>query len=179
MHLRYFTVYPDGWMPFGRKALVPLTSDGADIDFENNTDNAWMATQFQAVIDAARGKRWPLTAQMSLWPEGCELPVRTFRTQTRHIEGAMRFFRLEGSRELEWPSLIARLEIGLGTFVETSTKSRDGPLWRQRGEKGEEILRALGMPSRKVLKPLVEIGTFEGFWGLLRHLNTKLPAIIQ
>lgn len=170
-HYRYFTVYPLGWEPFGRKPLVPLTPDGADIDFGNNAADAWSATLFQALIDAARGLRWPDIANLTLWPIDCALPVRTFRTQCRHIDGAIRLFALDAGQEGAWPLLIARLGIDLGVFKGTAGKARDGPLWRARGEKGREILRALDLPCRKILAPLIDIGKNQGYWGSPRILN--------
>lgn len=150
---------------------MPLTPDGADINFNQCAVSAWSATLFQALVDAARGHRWPDTSRQYLWPVDCALPVRSFRTQCRHIEGALRFFALDVERQGEWPTLVARLGIDLSTFVGATGRVRDGPQWRSRGEMGQEVLSALGMPHRKFVATFIEIGKNEGYWGRSRVLN--------
>lgn len=166
-----FTVYPPGFQPFGRKSVVPLTPDGADIDHKNGDSDGWCSTLFQAVVDAARGIRWPLMANDAFWPAECSLPVRTFRTQCRHIDGALDFFALAPGRSHDWPRLVAKLGIDLGTFIDTTKRARDGPRWQTRGKMGREILSALGLPRRSFVRELFDIGKSQGFWGPPRVLN--------
>jgi len=165
VHERYFTVYPPGWQPFGRKPLIPLTPDGADIDFKKGDVDGWSSTLFQAIVDAASGKRWPDTCNLTLWPPDGALPVRSFRTQCRHIDGALKFFALNPDQQGDWPFLVARLGIDLAVFKTTAGKARDGPRWRAQGELGREILSALHMPCRKLLTAFIDIGKNQGYWG--------------
>lgn len=62
-HKRYCTVYPPGWVPYARERLWPRVC-------------SWLATLFVAVLDLAKGRRWPLQSP----PDG-----GCWRTQYRHV----------------------------------------------------------------------------------------------
>jgi hypothetical protein len=58
-HQRYFTVYPMGHIPYGRKSLVPLDPSGWPRDGkESSIAHQWKKTCFVAALEAAEGQLW-------------------------------------------------------------------------------------------------------------------------
>ena len=58
-HQRYFTVYPMGHIPYGRKALVPLGPSGLPRDDKDSSiAPGWETTCFVAALEAAEGQLW-------------------------------------------------------------------------------------------------------------------------
>lgn len=79
-HGVYFTLYPPGWTPWGRKPVVAASAD---------------ETLFSAARDAASGLLWP-RHQGREQSDG-----EVARTQSRDIENAARWLGLRETRDLE------------------------------------------------------------------------------
>lgn len=79
-HGIYFTLYPPGWTPWGRKPVVAASSD---------------ETLFEAACDAASGVLWPRHKARE------QNDGRVARSQARHIENAARWLGLYDGHGLE------------------------------------------------------------------------------
>jgi hypothetical protein len=163
-HRRIFTVYPPDWTPYARKPFVGLSPEGEDGIPDGGVNLAWAATVFQAVIDASEGRRWPIEA--SFIPDNRGLiPGGVFRTQCRHIEGALSLFAInDGADRRAQEKVAASFGIGLPFIVEL-THIRDGPWWKKTGEAGAKILHCLGSPGRRHVHKLVDLGVDRKYWG--------------
>jgi len=75
-HGKKFTAYPPGYAPFLRKPLTLLSPNGSVVQLDSPSD-FFGGTLFQAVMDAAHGKRWPIRKTKN--KEQCLL------TQRRHL----------------------------------------------------------------------------------------------
>jgi hypothetical protein len=77
-HNKGFTIYPPGWVPYGRKALAPVALDGDRISSSEGA-NRFEETYFEAALDAVNQCAWPHQSSAgSLEPR--------FTTQTRHLQ---------------------------------------------------------------------------------------------
>ena len=74
VHRHGFTLYPPGHVPYGRKRLAAMACDGSLEQSEEKTDGEgssevpvkverFRGTYFEAALEAAAGKAWPLQGQ--------------------------------------------------------------------------------------------------------------------
>ena len=163
-HLCIFTVYPPDWTPYARRSFVALSPDGADGFHDGGVRLAWASTVFQAVVDAAEGKAWPQEARFIVDERGF-MPGGVFRTQCRHIEGALGLFAINEEADRRCQEKVAALfGIGVPLLVQIAG-SRDGPFWKRGGEAGARVLDFLGAPGRRHFRSLVDLGGDRKYWG--------------
>jgi hypothetical protein len=162
-----FTVYPPGWLPFGRRPVVCVTASGFDIGGLEDSVEAWADTAFGAAVDAGAKRLWPVTAGgCKEWEEryGREAyGVR--RTQARHVAGVLMFMALSAELALERPKVAAVLDFDLSTIAVCAARPRDGPPLVACGAKGAELLSAVGRPCRRLLPGFVRLGADRQYWG--------------
>ncbi len=161
-HCRSFTIYPPGWVPYGRKALVLLDHRGEVLQRVPG-ECAWQGTLFDAVLDGGKGFFWP--EEVSLGPTKEFAQFGSRKTQRRHIAGAMRLFSLaftDTQRMREKGAGI--LGMNLVSLERLATRIRDGPGLLARGRGGEEVLKTLHATG-KTAKNLIRLGAGHNFWG--------------
>lgn len=170
VHQIVFTVYPPDWTPYARRSFVALSHDGADTVDDNGVRFVWASTVFQAVIDAAEGRRWSVEAKCVPDDRGLVAPG-VFRTQCRHIQGALSLFAIESNASRANQEKVASyFGIGLPVLFQLSN-IRDGPWWKKAGQAGATILDTLGAPGKRHLPKLVELGVDRKYWGLMTPPN--------
>jgi len=84
-----FTLYPPGYVPYGRKPIAPVGSDGS-LWVQGDGDNLFEGTCFDAAIDARDGRPWPAESISG------SLESR-FRTQQRHLDRAALLLGIDSS----------------------------------------------------------------------------------
>jgi len=57
-HKIYFTIYPPGHVPHGRKRISPVAPDGGDLN-EKEGAAKFSGTLFDAALDASQNHEWP------------------------------------------------------------------------------------------------------------------------
>jgi hypothetical protein len=103
-----FTLYPPGYAPYRRQAVLKLTSDGEPIGREGSAVlTEFEDTVFAAALDAKDGKRWARETKT-------EVPECWWSTQGRHLRLAARLVGVaidlaEKTRE----SIAAALSVGM------------------------------------------------------------------
>lgn len=103
-----FTLYPPGYAPYRRQAVLRLTPEGDPIRREGSAVQAeFEDTVFAAALDAKEGKRWVRETK-------AEVPERWWSTQGRHLRLTARLVGVaidlaEKTRE----SIAAVLSVGL------------------------------------------------------------------
>ena len=176
-------VAPDGWHfgdddtggedtgPGGENTGDDIGNDigddiGDDIDGTGDVVD-WQGTAFGAAVDAAQGKRWPLTSGEILRSAEPK-PYGVFATQLRHIAGVTELFRLNvQSDDKAREHVCARLPVSYSTLVASAARIRDGPShdrWRREGREGVATTQKL-TPPRRWLRHLLALGAALGFWG--------------
>lgn len=165
-HRRAFTVYPPDWTPYARRSFVALSPDGRDhVNTACEATTAWANTVFQAVVDGARGLMWPVEAQFTVDERGL-MPGGVFRTQCRHIHGALVLFAIScdfDARDRE--RVAAAFSLDLTLLSGASARARGDPWWRSSAKAVWEVLSTLGEPGRRHLTKLVGTGCDRRYWG--------------
>jgi hypothetical protein len=166
-HRCFFTVYPEIWLPFGRRPMAVVTHSGLDLIDGVRGPEAWTETAFGASVDASANRPWPLTRGGNmLWREkfGRD-PYGVLRTQERHLVGANRLFALTNDLHSERGKVAAFLHIDLADVETTASRARDGPRLKVMGQMGVGLLSTIGQPRRRVLVGLVRLGADRRYWG--------------
>lgn len=165
-HRRAFTIYPPDWTPYARRSFVALSPEGTDGAPIADTMLGWASTVFQAAVDGACGRTWPGEARFAVDDRGL-MPGGVFRTQCRHIHGAVVLFAISSNSDnRDQEKVAARLGLDL-SFLRAMSLARDGPLWRSAAKAVEKVLSALGAPGRRYLTGLVGSGHDRRYWGPL------------
>ena len=139
-HTVCFTVYPEGWTPYGRAAIATAERPS------RNTRSL-----FAAALAAAAGCLWPeLSGQ-----EECA------RTQRRRIE---RCGRVLGLGESDWESRAILLRLPLAALRDART---DWSRSRYRGPRGQIVAATLDAMSwdDSSWQRLIQAGFESGCWG--------------
>jgi len=150
-HAVAFTIYPPGYVPYGRAPTVPVDLAGRPVRTPSGS-LSWPATIFGAAIDAAAGRRWPL--------EGTEPGAR--RTQGRRLALTAPLLGLclatdERTRE----RIASSLSIPLLALRQVPRASlHAGGSWSERGQMITSVLALLREPRR-----VLAAGEVAGLWG--------------
>jgi hypothetical protein len=147
-----FTVYPPAYVPYGRVAVTPVDLEGRRIEAEPGAPVAVAGTSWEAVADAAAGRRWPEAGGV----------VGSRRTQGRRLAlSAWLFGVLSDARLRERVSPIVRMPA-----LALHDAARSYPeltRWRARAKLVLHLLRRCltgGPPD-----VLLAAGYVTGLWG--------------
>jgi hypothetical protein len=167
VHRCYFTVFPPGWTPYGRRCISDVAPNGEDILDKPSGLDAWRSSAFGAGVDASEKRMWPLTrgGARSFERRYGERPYGVRRTQQRHVAGALVLFALRVGMTGERAKVATHLRIDLSLIAETAMRPRDGPHLVAGGAQCVAMLTDLGPASRRVLTGLVRLGREPQYWG--------------
>jgi hypothetical protein len=151
-HGRSFTLYPPGWVPYGRRALCRVTPGGCPVRSDSVDGTLLGATE-----DAAAGKLWPRSSA------GPNQGVQ--RTQGRLLACASQKLGVSpalGERIRE--AIATCLGVPLLVLHEACRSYARVRSWRERGRVLMEVLRRIG--ARRQLPELwSRAGYVAGLWG--------------
>lgn len=162
-----FTVYPPGWLPYGRRPMVHVSLAGVDIGGIAAGVEGWVETAVGAAVDAAAQRLWPVSAGGAReWEAryGRE-PYGVRRTQARHAVGAAALFALSDDLVEARAKVAALLGINLSVIAVAAGRARDGPPLVALGTKGAELLSAAGRPRLHLLSGMTRLGADRQYWG--------------
>ena len=163
IHICWFTIYPPGWLPFGRRILVDLDSQGEAVTGQDH----WENTGFGAVVDEAKKKPWPHTSVELLRSISENVfHYATRKTQARHVRGGIFLLALNvdatGRRQ---QNVRLVLGIDLKSYQEACIRIRDGPDLAALAAACTGLLRSFQRPSMRLFLAMVHLGEELGFWG--------------
>jgi hypothetical protein len=149
--MRRFTLYPPGYVPWGRVAVVPCSPAGPVLRDGESGRLFWDATLFGAVRELAEAKG------SSHWERGARC-----RTRKRRSRRAARLLGVDRGLDDCARELIALL-IGVAALNLHCAAAR-GVTWRKRAAATLEVLGQI-MPTASLLDSILEAGAVAGEWG--------------
>jgi len=162
-HNRSFTVYPAGFGPYWRYALVAVSPSGESTISEEQTlshkrDDLFTGTTMQAALDAAVGRPWKR--------ENDGLTERWWPSQTRTLSKLLRLFGVDLSlTSAAREQIAAALDVDHLFLNECARLIERGPGYRSRGSAVRKVLdRMILGPC--ILDRLLHSGYLAGLWGL-------------
>ena len=165
-----FTLYPPGYAPYRRQAVLKLTPDGEPICREGNAvATEFEDTVFAAALDAKEGKRWARETQD-------EVPERWWSTQGRHLQLTARLVGVAlGLAEKTSESIATALSVGMLSLRELCQAKG----YRAIGAAVCSVLACLkGLASRRAQLLLV-CGHLAGQWGEPLHWDATRQALVR
>jgi hypothetical protein len=153
-HKHGFTLYPPGYVPYGRAAVAPVTQGG----FERGAGaESFAGTLLDAALDAAKATAWPREC-----PGGS---ARWWGKQGRHVAAAVRICGVAPDLDAA-----ARQAQAAALWVETLLLIHGAqtiaakPGYRSRGQAAVAVLGRLA-PGPCVLQRVLAAGHLAGLWG--------------
>jgi hypothetical protein len=168
------TLYPPGCVPYGREPWVELGPDGSALE-QGEGEEACPTSSgyFDAVKDAADGKRWPVDSA----PRPPDA-VRT--TQRRRMARAAAILGLEGDLppEAEAVADVTHLPAGdlLGALHRLA-RARD--LVRRGREIWNLFTQVTGLAGRVLMDRLAVLGHLAGLWGPVYRWRPHASALLE
>jgi hypothetical protein len=154
-----FTLYPPGFVPYGRCAVAPVDLQGQPLHVAGEQGReatlSWEQTLYSAALDAARRQPWPRSndggQQLGCW-----------RTQGRRIAQLGRIAGLTGEGD---SPMVGPLGISLLGQREARTAYAQAKGYEQRGRAVRLIAVELQNASCDVLELMLAAGLGCGQWG--------------
>ena len=163
-HRRAFTLYPPGHVPYGRRAIAPVASDGGPVRRSGNATRKCRIsdcadTYFDAALDGADGRAWPREYK----PGGSG---RWWGVQVRKLARATHWLGVDPVDPPRHTEAIATA-LALDTLLLTEQKKLIAahPGYRARSRAVRSVLSAL---IRRPVVPadrLAAAGFIAGLWG--------------
>lgn len=161
-HHRAFTLYPPGHVPYGRRAIAPVSSDDRRVCDEDGAP-AWSSTMFSAALDAQDGAAWSRDDGSDDYTGGGS--DRWWSTQCRHLARLMRLVGVHpNDPELRRARLSHVLIVPLLLLLEQARLLGRGAGYRARGGAICAVLSTLPASGR-VADQLAAAGWVAGLWG--------------
>ena len=158
-HKKGFTIYPPGYVPYGRQQLAPVAPDGHLIT-EKSGAQLFRGTYFDAALDAAVGHFWPCESTTG------SLSAR-YCTQKRHLSRALLLLGIQPGlheRLREEASQILALPGQL--LHDSAALIQAHPNYKNQGKAICHVLNALE-PSTSLFERLADAGASVCLWPAL------------
>ncbi len=149
-----FTVYPPGYVPYGRQRIAPVAVDGGAVLVQSaDAVEAYTATAFAAAIDAAEGRAWSRDGRGSWWS-----------VQGRWLARLVRWVGVAVELDEQVRGALAAL-LGVAQLVllEQAGHIRAHAGYRSRGRAVVRVLAVLARDA-SVADRLVAAGAAVGLW---------------
>jgi hypothetical protein len=161
-HAIAFTLYPPGYIPYGRRPMERRASDGKPIDREPRTCEDPQVTRLRdhfegTLFEAAEGCAWPREGGGA---------KGGWSTQNRHIDRGLRLLGIhpeQSARERE--RVAAPLRVSTLTLHEACARVCSDEGYRTRGRVLVTLLVRLLELSGAAFVRLLEAGFLLGMWG--------------
>lgn len=164
-----FTLYPPGYAPYRRQAVLKLTPEGEPIGREGSAVAAeFEDTVFAAALDAKEGKRWARETK-------AEVPERWWSTQGRHLQLTSRLVGVASDLADKIRESIATvLSVGLLSLRELSAKG-----YRALGAGVCSVLGWLQGRGCARAQQLLICGHLIGHWGEPLHWDATRQVLMR
>jgi hypothetical protein len=180
-HGMSFTLYPPGYVPYGRVPMAPVDTEGhvllefgeldraGDVgDNEISEEPAWDGTIFRAARDGSQGLAWPR--------QGSTTVFGSWRTQGRWIAIAAECLGLTGAVPDRWP-LVGPLSVPALMMRDASAAYACTKGYVARGRAVARLLAALATTGRRLLDLLLSAGFTAGRWGEVLRWDSRARVL--
>jgi hypothetical protein len=151
-HGRSFTLYPPGWVPYGRRPTCGVTPASYSVRSESTE-----GTILAAAEDAEAGRLWPRS--------GAAPDANVHRTQGRHLALVSVLLGVSPSLvEAVREALAACLGVPLLLLHEARRRYQASRSWRARAGAVMDVMRRLGA-RRRLPELWSRAGYLAGLWG--------------
>jgi hypothetical protein len=158
-HKKGFTIYPQGYVPYGRQQLAPVAPDGHLI-IEKSGAQLFRGTYFDAALDASVGHFWPCESTTG------SLSAR-YCTQKRHLSRALLLLGIQPGLHWRLREETAQILAVSGQLLHDSvTRIQAHPSYQNQGQAICHVLNALE-PSTSLFERLAEVGAGVCLWPAL------------
>lgn len=148
-HSVSFTVYPPGWVPFGRRPWLALAEDGTETCY-------WEKTYFIGILHMCGGDRWPEESSTSPG-------VR--RTQGRHINALSELFSLHAADQEIQHQTAECLGVEVMKIQDFAHRIREGPSLTLKAMGVRAILECFKPRLKATINSILQLGHKRSFWG--------------
>ncbi len=182
-HGMSFTLYPPGYVPYGRAPMAPVDTEGHVLlevgefdragdpgDNEISEEPAWDGTIFRAARDGSQGLAWPR--------QGSTTVFGSWRTQGRWIAIAAQCLGLTGAVLDRWP-LVGPLGVPALLMREASAAYACAKGYVARGHAVARLLVALATTGRRLLDLLLSAGFSAGRWGEVLRWDARAQVRLR
>jgi len=179
-----FTLYPPGYVPYGRAAIAPLDAecqvlhDTTDAEAgegmpcnERPKQLAWETTIFRAALDGRARLAWPR--------ESCRDAFGSWRTQGRWLAVIARWLGLTHGDDGQW-SYAGPLGVPTLTLREASAGYASAKGYVARGRAAAlvvDALSAMTVTGRLLLELLLLAGFVAGLWGTALRWDARTETL--
>jgi hypothetical protein len=176
-----FTLYPPGYVPYGRVAIAPVDAEGQLVQEvgDRETDGAepkgrisfqlaWDVTAFRAARDAQQRVAWPRKPAMDA--------MGSWRSQGRWIAIAAACLGLTTEDDGRWP-LVGLVGVPALVLREASAAYASAKGYVGRGRAVTLVLDALALTGCRLLDLLLEAGFLANCWGQPRRWDPRAQRL--
>lgn len=174
-HKVSFTVYPPGYVPYGRVAMAPVNAEGEPVQKGGDkaadgveSELGWDATIFRAARDAEQGVAWPRKASMDA--------MGSWRSQGRWIAITAALLGLTSEVTERWP-LVGLVGVPALVLREASAAYASAKGYVGRGRAVTLVLDALALTRFRLLDRLLEVGSKAKRWGQSRRWDPRAKRL--
>lgn len=171
-HNKFFTLYPPGYAPYGRKTLAPVAPDGSLLDYDNTGAGlGFENTFFDTALDAQKGIAWSRPD----WNSGGK--DKYWSTQCRQLKKVMCLTGvLETQTDINRNIIADILGIQTAFLHWQADEILKNPGYRKRGECACNILESMQI-SPSVTDKLLSSGYYSGLWGRPYYWDKKTKVL--
>ncbi len=155
-HKKGFTIYPPGYVPYGRQPLAPVAADGSLVSTTCGAE-CFMGTYFDAALDAAKQRAWPHECI-----DGNLMP--RFPSQIRHLTNSALLLGVQPGLHGKLRDEIAQiLSVGGQRLHDGAARIEHQPGYFGLGQAICGVLDAI-LPATSLFERLAEAGAAICLW---------------
>gem|GEM_PF-2435434 len=149
-HRRAFTIYPPGWVPYGRATVAPAQLDGGRAQ-------GWPQTVFDTALAVANGQRWDWNLR-----EGQDVQRLSYSTEYAHVDRCSRLLGVHADLGLDLRHDIGEVLGVPATVLLGLAGGLERPLYVSCSKAIVDVIKAL--PSPPDWQAVMVTGHLAGLW---------------
>lgn len=159
-HNKSFTLYPPGYVPYGRKLVGNLGEDGNPIVGLTDAER-FSGTIFDAALDADKQLFWP-------FDDGNFHVKQSAMTQANHLNLSKELLGIKQNLSIDQRFIISHIiRVPITCLLDAANRTKDKVDFQTQGKAIREILEKIPPFYSSAFERFVAVGTYLGRWALL------------